>query len=174
MEIQTSSKLSSEGLECYWQVIDHMEIWFIQWNKMWFLPSCVCVWIHYMDTNKIHKEKARWELLKNTEYYLEQKLETTPHKMAAVRPPTSHLTNHLRKNKQNMQGTTEEVRMNSLAMFYIFLPMHTPVLAVQQKLMYISSVQTLNVAWGTYQVRWMDREIQQILCCQCDLMKIDR
>ena len=43
-----------------------------------------------MDTNKMHREKARWELCKNAMSYFEQILET-PRKTAVVWPLTSHL-----------------------------------------------------------------------------------
>ena len=49
-----------------------------------------------MDTKKF-REKAQWELHKNAACYLEQILEATSHKTAAVWPPTSHLTNDLSK-----------------------------------------------------------------------------
>ena len=55
---------------------------------MGFLPSCSCVnttaWMHHMDTNKMHRKKARRELCKNAMSYFEQILEATPHKTAAV------------------------------------------------------------------------------------------
>ena len=42
-----------------------------------------------------HCEKARWELLKNAMCCLEQILEATPHKTAAVWQPISHLINQI-------------------------------------------------------------------------------
>ena len=50
------------------------------------IPSCVntTVWMHHMDTNKMHREKARGELHKKAMSYLEQILETTPNKITAV------------------------------------------------------------------------------------------
>ena len=39
---------------------------------MKFLPSCSCVhttiWMHHKNTNKMHGEKANWELPKNAAY----------------------------------------------------------------------------------------------------------
>ena len=60
---------------------------------MQFFPSSNCVnsiCMHHMDAGLAHREKARWELHKNAMCYIEQILEATSHKTAAVRPPTSH------------------------------------------------------------------------------------
>ena len=65
-----------------------MEIWFIRRNKTEFLPSSSCinttVWMQPMDSNKSHREKARWELRKNITWDFEQFLETDTHKTATV------------------------------------------------------------------------------------------
>ena len=62
---------------------------------MEFLPSISCVnttlQVHHMDTDKTYREKARWELHRIALSYIEQILESTPHKTAAVPPLTSHL-----------------------------------------------------------------------------------
>ena len=50
-----------------------------------------------MDTHKIYREKARWELHNNGIHHLEQILEVAPHKTAAVRPLMSHLKNYSTK-----------------------------------------------------------------------------
>ena len=47
--------------------------------------------MHHMDANKVFREKTRRELHKNVKSYVEQILEATFHKTAAVLPPTSHL-----------------------------------------------------------------------------------
>ena len=44
-----------------------------------------------MDADKEYKEKAIRELHKNATSYIEQILEATSNKAAAVRPSTSHL-----------------------------------------------------------------------------------
>ena len=36
------------------------------------------IWMHHVDTNKTHREIARWELIKNAACCLEQNLEATP------------------------------------------------------------------------------------------------
>ena len=53
--------------------------------------------MHYVDANKMHKEKVSWELHKNAACCLEQILETALHKTAAVLPSASHLINHSSK-----------------------------------------------------------------------------
>ncbi len=50
--------------------------------------------MHYMDANKTAGEKAWWQLHKNAESNIEQVLEEKPHKVAAVRPPTTHHENN--------------------------------------------------------------------------------
>ena len=41
-----------------------------------------------MDANKVYREKARRELHKNATSYIEQILEASPHKTAALRAST--------------------------------------------------------------------------------------
>ena len=48
-----------------------------------------------MEANKMHGEKARWELHKNTAVCLEQIVEATPNKRAVVPPLDSQITNDL-------------------------------------------------------------------------------
>ena len=47
-----------------------------------------------MDANEKDGEKAWRQLHKNAESNIEQVLEATPHKAAAVRPPTTHNENY--------------------------------------------------------------------------------
>ena len=47
--------------------------------------------MHQMDADSVNREKAWRELHKNVTSYIEQNLEATSYKTAAVRPPTSHL-----------------------------------------------------------------------------------
>ena len=65
---------------------------------MQFFPSNGCVdtaiWMHYMDANKTYGEKAWQQLHKIAASYIEQVLEATPHKTAAVWPPTFHHENY--------------------------------------------------------------------------------
>ena len=49
------------------------------------------IWMYHMDADLVYREKDRRELDKNDTSYIEQFLEATPHKTAAVRPPNSHL-----------------------------------------------------------------------------------
>ena len=64
------------------------------WNQSFSKQqSCWTIWMNYMDANKTAGEKA-WRLLhKNAANNIQQVLETTPHKAAAVRPPTTHHEN---------------------------------------------------------------------------------
>ena len=50
--------------------------------------------MHYMDAHKMYGEKAWRQLHKNAARNTEQVLESTPHKTAAVRPPTTHHENY--------------------------------------------------------------------------------
>ena len=79
---------------------------------MGFLPSCGCVnttvWIYHMDVNKMHKEKARWELNKNATFCFEQVLEATPHKTATIQSLPSHLKNHPSKMSKTCRTLLEK------------------------------------------------------------------
>ena len=50
--------------------------------------------MHYMDANKTNGEKAGRQLHKNAASNIEQVLEATLHKTAAIRPPTTHHKNY--------------------------------------------------------------------------------
>ena len=52
------------------------------------------IWMHYLDANKMHWEKAWGQLHKNAASNIEQVLEAAPHKAAAERPPTTHHENY--------------------------------------------------------------------------------
>ena len=57
-------------MDCYWQVDDHIEIRSLWSDKMEILSSysyvSTIVWWHHLDFNETLKEKAKWELHKNT------------------------------------------------------------------------------------------------------------
>ena len=84
-----------------------------------------------MDFNKALVEKATWRLHKDATFPFGKIMEASPHKTSAVRPPTSHLTNHL--------SLTDET-----CCAFGLLRLYTPVLADQQNLKFISSVRTLD------------------------------
>ena len=75
-----------------------------QWIKTGFLPNCGCVhtivWMHHLETNKKHREKAKWKLFKNAVCCFDQILETTFCKTAAVQLLTFHLKSHPSKTKK--------------------------------------------------------------------------
>ena len=76
----------------------------LYWNKMGFLPSSspvnTTVWMYHIDTNKMHGEKARWELQKKATCCFELIQEATPHKTAVALPLTSYHKNHPSKTKK--------------------------------------------------------------------------
>ena len=88
-----------------WNAIDRLSvIWKVNVsNKTRFLPSYSCVhttiWMltKWMDTNKMHREKARWELWKNAACCLGQILKAVPYKTLAVQPPASYLINYSKR-----------------------------------------------------------------------------
>ena len=65
---------------------------------MQFLPCSghidTAIWMHYMDSNKMAGEEARWQLHKNAASNLEQVLAAAPHKTPTVRPPASYHENY--------------------------------------------------------------------------------
>ena len=50
--------------------------------------------MHYIDANWTAGKNAWQQLHKNAASNIEQVLEATPHKAAAVRPPTAHHENY--------------------------------------------------------------------------------
>ena len=101
-------------------------------------------------------EKARWELHKNTVRCLEQILEVALHETTAVRPPTSHLTNHINKTNKRCGVLLDKERRTYERRF--FLHMDMLMLVHQQKLTYISSVQTRDLPGVMHdRDRWQER-----------------
>ena len=66
--------------------------------------------MHYMDANKTYGKKAWRQLRKNAASNFEQVLEATPHKSAALRPPSRKLS---KLDKPDMQDTTGEAEKSS-------------------------------------------------------------
>ena len=50
--------------------------------------------MHYMEAYKTYGGKNWWQLNKNAASNIEQVMEVTPHKAAAVRPSTTHHENY--------------------------------------------------------------------------------
>ena len=67
-------------------------------NKKQFFPKSgrvdTAISMHYMDANEMDGKKPWWQLHNNSASNIEQVLGATPHKTAAVRPPTTHLENY--------------------------------------------------------------------------------
>ena len=61
-----------------------------------------------MDANETDGEKAWRQLHKNAASNIEQVLEATPHKEAAVRPPTTHHENYPRLTNQTCRTLLEK------------------------------------------------------------------
>ena len=59
--------------------------------------------MHHLDTDYVYREKDRQQLHKNAMSYIEQILEATFHKTAALWPPTSHLKNHPNKTNKTLR-----------------------------------------------------------------------
>ena len=55
--------------------------------------------MRHMSANKMHREKARWELHKNSTNNFEQTPEAAPQETTAVQPFISHFKNY--PNKMN-------------------------------------------------------------------------
>ena len=98
-----------------WNAIDSLSI---IWKSGLFdgitriLLSCGCVkttmWLHHINTNERHSEKARWKLHKNATCF-EYILRATLQKTAFVRPPTSNLISH---HELDMLDTAGEVSIH--------------------------------------------------------------
>ena len=52
------------------------------------------IWMHNMDANWTHGEKAWWQLHKNAVSNIQQDLQAAPNKAVAVWPPTTHHENY--------------------------------------------------------------------------------
>ena len=105
---------------------------------MAFLPSYNCahttIWMHHVDINKMHRKKARWKLHKIVECSLEQILQACPYQTAAVWPLASNLTNH----SSDMNKTCETLLEKQGQIYNQCSHMDVPVLANQQRFIYIS------------------------------------
>ena len=95
-----SSVSSSENdinmwLAKVWTAIDRLSvIWKSNLTdklKCSFFQAAV---VYHIYANKMYEEKAWWQLHKNAVSHMEQFLEATPHKTAAVWPPTTHHENY--------------------------------------------------------------------------------
>ena len=78
----------------------------------------ITVWMHHMDANETHWDKARWELEKNAMSSFEQILEATPNETTTVRPLTFHFKNYPEQYKldtaEEKQNKTKKKKTNSM------------------------------------------------------------
>ena len=111
-----------------------------------------------MVTFKMHREKAQWETTQDCYKLFGTNPGSNTLKTAATWPLTSLLKNHPSQTN-NIWDTAGEIRTNLLVTF-LYGPLHMdmPLLANQQELIYIISVQTQDVAWMICQEGWMERE----------------
>ena len=103
----------------------------IKWE--FFHAEAMSVLIYGCTTRTLMKlwgKKVKWELKRNIPYCFKQILEAAPHKIAATRWLTSHLTNH--SNKMNMKSWSLLEKQVTLSCELLY--MDTPVLADRQKL----------------------------------------
>ena len=85
--------------------------------KRSFFPSSgrnnTAIWMHHMDANETYGEKAWRQVRKNVASNIEQVLEPTSHKTAAVRSPNIHHESHPNETNETCGTLLREVRMNS-------------------------------------------------------------
>ena len=110
------------------------------------------VWLHYLGSIEVIREKAWWGLLKNAAYCFRQILEVASNKKINWKATCLPSYKWSKEDEQDMLDTAREAGTNSLANFSGGLPqMDTPVLVDQQRFM--RSVQTLDNVGRTYQER---------------------
>ena len=116
------------------------------------------MWLHHLDFNEMLRKKARWELSKDVAVCFEQILGVASNKTAAVRPLTSHFTNHPSKLNRHIGPCSRSVQWTHKWHFPV--EPNTPVLSDQQTLIFICSVWTLSAVKKTYVEQWLLLKIQ--------------
>ena len=97
--VSSTEKDINTWLEKVWTATDWLSViwksYLTDKIKRSFFPSSgrvdTAIWMHYMDANLTYGEKA-WH--QNAASNIEQVLVATPHKTAAIRPPTTHHENY--------------------------------------------------------------------------------
>ena len=123
--------------------------------KPGLLVRCGCVnttlLMHPIDANKTHGKNATQECY---EFFWTNPESNIPPNISCM--ATYLLSLKLFKLHKDMRVTSREARTNSLMTFFSrLLHMDVPVLANQQKLIYIRFVWTLNTVWKICRERWM-------------------
>ena len=95
--------MPSEGVECYWQGIDHTEVWLVRWNKTEFLPSPVVSILPYgcttwKLTKRLEKKKTWWDLHKILRVVLHKSWKQYPTKQKFY----GHLPSIWKKKQKNI------------------------------------------------------------------------
>ena len=82
--LKVIQRMHREAIDCYWQLMDHIENVSFWLDKTGFLPKFSCVsttvWMHGYGSNEMDWEKSRLELHKNTTCCLDQILDQHPTK----------------------------------------------------------------------------------------------
>ena len=99
-------------VDCNRQVIDRIEIWYLWWNKIGFLPSCGCVsttvCMYHLDVNKPNK-KSDVKYIRML-HAVSTKSRKKPYKTVAAQPPTSHLTNQPNQTNKTCRALFESIK----------------------------------------------------------------
>ena len=84
-------------------------------SRIVYIPpsNSTTVWMHHLDSDETHGEKAILELKKNAMPYSEQILEAVPHKNNCC--TATYVPSHKKSEwvEQDMLETVDEVRTNS-------------------------------------------------------------
>ena len=125
-------------IEKAWSVIDRLSIIWKSEARILsnFRHISTIVWLHYLDSNKTLREKARWELHKDAACCFEQVLDAAPYKTTPVPPLTSHLSNYLNHCKRSRNGRISDI--------LLWIPTHGRPSVNQLAKTFISSVWTLD------------------------------
>ena len=130
-----------KGRDCYWQVIDHIEVWSLQWlvgwlgfmayqaylsNEMKFLQavaiSVLTLWSHHLDSKEMLREKDKFELQKNAACHFEQILKAALHKQQLY----SHLPPILQTIQTRHTGHSWRSRDVFIKNVFQWTPTHKP------------------------------------------------
>ena len=117
---------------------------------MGFFQLCGCVsttiWMHHMDANEMHGEKARWRLHKNAMWCFEKPLEVTLRKTVNVQPPTFYLSHHPSKTNKTCRRSKDELTSYILLCWSTSKDLHTSALWKERhELLYLHSYRINNI-----------------------------
>ena len=138
---------TSKGVDCYWQVIDHMKVGYGKIKQDYFLAVAILLYeMHHVDTNEMKREKLDGNYTRMLCAALKKSWKT-PHKTAAVWPLTSHLKIHQVRWTRHTGHCRKSKDQHSPMDSYTW----TPQWWLKQRITYISSVWTQHAARRTCQ-----------------------